>query len=64
MTHKGHVTVEQVHAAFMRIGQTFDFEDVQRCVLFVLPDVDMSQIDFVLLVKSIVSCYHDLPATR
>merc|ERR1719453_2832039 len=35
MTHVNYVTVEQVHAALLKIGFGFDIEDIQRCILFV-----------------------------
>ena len=33
-----------VHAALLRLGLCFDLEDIERCVMFVLPGVDPSQI--------------------
>merc|ERR1719409_238351 len=41
MTHEQHVSMEQIHAALLKIGYTFDIADIQRAVLFVLPDVDL-----------------------
>merc|ERR1712193_203858 len=41
MTHHNYVTCEQVHAALLKIGFAFDLEDVQRCILFVVPDGDL-----------------------
>merc|ERR1719316_1888564 len=38
MTHQSFVTCEQIHAALLKIGFAFDVDDVQRCVLFVMPD--------------------------
>merc|ERR1719487_3218201 len=64
MTHQQQVTMEQIHAALLKIGYTFDIADIQRTILFVLPDADLDKIDYVYFVKSLVACYHDLPATR
>merc|ERR1712188_308067 len=38
MTHQNFVTCEQIHAALLKIGHAFEVEDVQRCVLYVIPD--------------------------
>jgi len=64
MTHQNAVTVEQIHAALLKIGFAFDIEDVERCVLFVIPDCDIEKIDYVHFCQSIVSCFHDLCAVR
>jgi Ca2+-binding EF-hand superfamily protein len=64
VTHQNFVTVEQVHAAFLKIGHAFDVQDVERCVLFVIPDCDLDKIDYVHFCQSLVSCYHDLCAAR
>eukprot|EP00746_Dinoflagellata_sp_MGD_P074116 gnl/MRDRNA2_/MRDRNA2_29981_c0_seq1.p1 gnl/MRDRNA2_/MRDRNA2_29981_c0~~gnl/MRDRNA2_/MRDRNA2_29981_c0_seq1.p1 ORF type:complete len:762 (+),score=175.42 gnl/MRDRNA2_/MRDRNA2_29981_c0_seq1:63-2288(+) len=64
MTHQNYVTCEQIHAALLKIGFAFDIEDVERCVLFVIPDCDTEKIDYVHFCQSIVSCFHDLCAVR
>jgi len=64
MTHQNFVTCEQIHAALLKIGFAFDIEDVERCVLFVIPDCDTEKIDYVYFCQSIVSCFHDLCAVR
>merc|ERR1711907_878717 len=64
MTHQNFVTCEQIHAALLKIGFAFDAEDVQRCVLFVIPDCDLDQIDYVHFIQSLVACYHDLCSIR
>jgi len=64
MTHHNFVSVEQVHAALLKIGFAFDGEDVQRCVLFVIPDADLDKIDYVHFCQSLVACFHDLCAIR
>merc|ERR1711907_36935 len=37
MTHEQTVNCEQIHAALLKIGYTFEIADVQRCILFVMP---------------------------
>merc|ERR1719473_1956523 len=64
LTHHNFVTVEQVHAALLKTGFAFDLEDVQRCVLFVVPDANLEKIDYVHFCQSLVACYHDLCAVR
>merc|ERR1712054_278344 len=44
MTHLNYVSCEQVHAALLKIGFAFDMTDVERCVLFVVPDADLDKI--------------------
>jgi len=64
MTHEQHVTMEQIHAALLKIGYTFEMADIQRTILFVLPETDVDKIDYVYFVKSLIACYHDLCANR
>merc|ERR1719191_1519933 len=60
MTHQKTVTVEMVHAALLRLGLCFDLEDIERCVMFVLPGVDPSQIPYFELLQALNTVYHDL----
>merc|ERR1711964_896277 len=62
MTHQQHVSMEQIHAALLKIGYTFDMADIQRTILFVIPEADLERIDYVFFVKSLVACYPDLCA--
>lgn len=64
MTHQNYVSCEQIHAALLKIGFAFDLEDVQRCVLFVVPDADLDKLDYVHFCQSLVACYHDCCAVR
>jgi len=64
MTHQKTVTVEMVHAALLRLGLCFDLEDIERCVMFVLPGVDPSQIPYFELLQALNTVYHDLHSTR
>merc|ERR1719498_434682 len=60
MTHLNFVNVEQIHAALLKIGFSFDIEDIERCILFIIPDAELDRIDYVHLIKSLVACYHDV----
>jgi len=64
MTHQKTVTVEMVHAALLRLGLCFDLEDIERCVLFVLPGVDPAVIPYFEFLQALNTCYHDLHSTR
>merc|ERR1712072_1011859 len=58
MTHHNFVTVEQIHAALLKVGFAFDCQDVQRCVLFVVPGTNLDKVDYVHFCQSLVACYH------
>merc|ERR1719409_2551369 len=62
MTHLNSVNSEQVHAALLKIGFSFDIEDVQRCILFVIPDANLDAIDYIFFIKSLIACFHDMSA--
>merc|ERR550514_2540483 len=64
MTHEQHVSMEQIHAALLKIGYTFDMADIQRTILFVIPEADLDKINYVYFVKSLIACFHDLCAAR
>jgi len=64
MTHQNYVNVAQIHVALLKIGFAFDVQDVERCVLFVVPDGDLEKIDYVHFCQSLVACYHDLCCIR
>jgi len=64
MTHVNSVTVEQIHAALLKIGFSFDVEDIQRAVQYVVPDADLSAVDYVMFVETLISMYHDMSAVR
>lgn len=64
MTHLDYVNCEQIRDALGRIGFSFEVDDVERCILFVLPGADLEKIDYVYFVKSLVACYHDLHQCR
>uniref|UniRef100_A0A7S4RNF6 Calmodulin n=1 Tax=Alexandrium monilatum TaxID=311494 RepID=A0A7S4RNF6_9DINO len=63
-THGQTLTCEQITDALAQIGQSFELEDVRRCVLYVLPDVDPDRVPYVAFLKALVTSYHDLSANR
>lgn len=63
-THERTLTCEQLQDALRQIGHKFDLEDVRRCVLFVLPEVDPDHVPYVDFLKAMVTSYHDCSANR
>jgi len=64
MTHEPVVTDKQIKKAMSNIGKTFTLEEVQRTVLFVMPEVDLEKINYVEFLKSMVAIYHDMCRIR
>jgi len=64
MTHENSVTCDQIKKAMSNIGKTFTLEEVQRTVLFVMPDADLNKINYVEFLKSMVAIYHDMCRVR
>jgi hypothetical protein len=64
MSHDGFVTCAQLHLGFQQVGYTFDPEDMRRCVLFVMPDVNLNRIKVVDFPKAVLACFHDLNKVR
>jgi hypothetical protein len=64
LTHLGVVTTQQIQYAFSQLGQSFDHKDVERCVLFVMPDADLNAIPYVDFFKALHSAYNDLSECR
>jgi len=64
MTHENAVTCVQIKKALSNLGKTFSLEEVQRTVLFVLPDADLNKINYVEFLKSMVAIYHDMCRVR
>merc|ERR1719230_1798362 len=60
MTHENTVSAMQIKKALSNIGKTFSLEEVQRAVLFVMPDVDLEKINYVHFLKSMMCIYHDM----
>jgi hypothetical protein len=64
MTHQKEVTIEMIHAALLRLGHSFDLEDVERAVSFFVPGVNFSKIPYFYLIQQITASYHDLACVR
>jgi hypothetical protein len=64
MTHQKEVTIEMIHAALLRLGFSFDLEDVERAVSFFVPGVNFSKIPYFYLIQQITASYHDLACVR
>jgi len=64
ITHEPTVSCEQIQDALRHLGHSFDLEDVQRMVLFIQPDADLSSVHYVELFKSLIASFHDVSVTR
>merc|ERR1719395_299833 len=60
MTHQKEITVEMIHAALLRLGHSFDLEDVERAVSFFIPGVNFSSIPYFYLIQQISASSHVL----
>jgi len=64
MTHEHTVTCAQIKKAMSNIGKTFSLEEVQRTVLFVMPNVDLDKVPYVGFLNAMKAIYHDMCAIR
>lgn len=64
ITYQDYVSCEQIQHALAQLGHPFELEDVQRAVLFALPDADLSAVKYLDLFKSLLATFHDLSGTR
>jgi hypothetical protein len=64
MTHQNSVSANQIKQALSNIGKTFSLDDVQRAVLFVQPEADLNNINYIEFLKSMVAIYHDMCRVR
>uniref|UniRef100_A0A7S0B7I4 EF-hand domain-containing protein 1 n=1 Tax=Pyrodinium bahamense TaxID=73915 RepID=A0A7S0B7I4_9DINO len=64
ITHLTTVSCEQIQQALRQIGFSFDLEDVQRTVLYVLPGADLACVSYVELFKALNASFHDLAMHR
>jgi len=64
MTHEQTVTCQQIRKALANIGKTFSLEEIQRTVLFVMPDVDLNKINYVEFLKSMKAIFSDMCCIR
>merc|ERR1712224_456622 len=63
-THEQTVTCQQVVEAFRSIGQIFQYEDVLRVLLYVMPGCDPLKINYIKFLKEVVVTFHDLSNAR
>lgn len=64
ITHERTVSCRQIVEALASIGQTFTLEDVQRTVLFLMPDADLEKVNYIDFLQSMVTSYHDVAHNR
>jgi len=64
MTHLPTIHWKKIHEAMEMQGHKFHPEDVYRSVVHVMPDSDPDDVNFTEYLKSMVTSYHDLSATR
>jgi len=64
ITHEATVTSQQIQHAFRQIGQWFELEDVQRCVLFLNPGADLERIPYLEFLKAVQTSFHDVAVHR
>mmetsp|Transcript_51395 Transcript_51395/g.135560 ORF Transcript_51395/g.135560 Transcript_51395/m.135560 type:complete len:755 (-) Transcript_51395:188-2452(-) len=58
------VTSEELRYAFLQTGHAFELEDIERAILFVMPEVDLNAIPYITLFEGFEASYHDLAAIR
>jgi len=64
LTHEKTVSCQQIKKALGNIGKTFTLDDVQRVVLYAIPDADLEKIDYVKFLRSLMATYHDMCRVR
>jgi len=64
ITHEDHVSAEQIQHALEQVGHPFHIEDVQRAILYLQPDADLSNVNYRRLFSDVVTSYHDVSAAR
>eukprot|EP00439_Symbiodinium_sp_Y106_P079369 s477_g18.t1 len=60
ITHEDHVSAEQIQHALEQVGHPFHIEDVQRAILYLQPDADLSNVNYRRLFSDVVTSYHDV----
>eukprot|EP00922_Rhytidocystis_sp_ex-Travisia-forbesii_P014643 GHVS01021866.1.p1 GENE.GHVS01021866.1~~GHVS01021866.1.p1 ORF type:complete len:176 (-),score=24.71 GHVS01021866.1:475-1002(-) len=62
ITPKKFVTSEQIKDTISNIGHEFSLADIERCVTFLIPNADMTQIDYVKFVQGMSVTHYNQPA--
>jgi len=55
---------DQIRTAFLKLGYVFELEDIQRCVLYILPGCDLNKVPVFDFFSKLKTTYHDMSATR
>jgi EF-hand domain-containing protein 1 len=64
VTHLDLVSCEDIKQALDQVGHPFYLEDIQRAVLYAIPDADLNAVPYLDLFKGIIATFHDLSAAR
>jgi hypothetical protein len=64
MTHEPVVSCRQIKMALQTLGKTFTLEEVQRTVLFVMPNADLEKVNYVEFLKAMNAIFHDMCRIR
>eukprot|EP00933_Yihiella_yeosuensis_P005802 TRINITY_DN110391_c0_g1_i1.p1 TRINITY_DN110391_c0_g1~~TRINITY_DN110391_c0_g1_i1.p1 ORF type:complete len:748 (+),score=182.32 TRINITY_DN110391_c0_g1_i1:97-2340(+) len=64
VTHEDVVSCEEIKLALEQVGHPFFLEDIQRAVLYCMPDVDLNAVPYLELFKAMIASFHDLSASR
>lgn len=64
MTHEHKVTNVQIKQGLQSVGITFKLEDIDRVVLFLFPNGDLKEINYIHFFKTLICSHHDLSMNR
>jgi len=64
LTHENIVNLEQIQWALKQTGHTLDIQDINRAVLYVMPEADVNAINYVKLFSALIATFHDNSASR
>jgi hypothetical protein len=64
VTHENFVTNLQIKTALSNIGISFKLEDIDRCILHMYPNGDLSKVVYVHFFKSLITSHHDFNKVR
>jgi len=64
MTHLPTVSNNQIKKALQSCGISFKLEDIDRVILYMYPDGDLKQVNYVKFFKSLIVSHHDFSFNR
>jgi len=64
MTHGSTVSNSQIKKALSNIGATVKLEDIDRVILFLDPDADLSSVVYNEFFKALMASFHDVSGVR